>query len=207
MLTKRKATKKSLDELRKIMPVLSEKQQRACIGSARYYDVQGNFLGTFGSGLEMRVIAPESFSHLLSTGDSSRLHGTPLSSASDSTRRAVLLRYLPPHLADFEWTDQSGIFAGFTLGGTFRIGRGDWKDHHGDIMSIIAHETHHYNSGNFSGCWEEELGALMTQINCSTYDNTSHWLRQRVYERLIQTKEKLGLPINNIELMRLTRLF
>ena len=32
MLTKRKATKKSLDELRKIMPVLSENEQRGRIG-------------------------------------------------------------------------------------------------------------------------------------------------------------------------------
>ena len=32
MLTKRKATKKGLDELRKVMPVLSENEQRGCIG-------------------------------------------------------------------------------------------------------------------------------------------------------------------------------
>ena len=207
MLKKRKITRKDLDELRKTMPVLSENEQRRCVGMARYFDTSGNYLGTFGEGLEMRIIDPQKKVYLLETGASpNQLHGESIFFASDETKRAILQRhFLPTYLANFEFTDQPGIMAGFATCGQFHIGRGAWMEHAGDIKSIITHEIHHFNSGNFTGCWREEYNALMAQINSDTYNNTSPWLREHVYHRLVYTKTKLGYSINRTELMRLAR--
>ena len=71
MLKKRKATRDSLDELRKKMPVLSENQQRGCIagsGSIDWWSVandgfqeaMGQFSDTMHANV-LRVVAVDGF--------------------------------------------------------------------------------------------------------------------------------------------------
>ena len=201
----KKATKKNLDELREIMPVLSENEQRGYIGAARYYNFEGAFLGTYGSGQEMRVIDNDQLSTV--RANPNQLHGIALSAASDCTIRAVLQKnYIPSEWGDFEWRS-SGVFAGFTLEGVFVIGRGNWKDHHGNLRNVMAHEASHFNSGNFTGCPHEEVRALMAQINHSSYNYTTDWFRREVGHNLYIFRNKTGNPISFSEAMTIARAF
>ena len=53
----KKLTKKSLNELAIMMPILSEIQQKTFIGVTHYYDiVSGTFLGTVGSSNDVRFV-------------------------------------------------------------------------------------------------------------------------------------------------------
>ena len=59
MWNKRKLTKKSLNELAEIMPVLNEQERKSCIGGTQFYNLSGTFLGSVGPGNDIRIISPE----------------------------------------------------------------------------------------------------------------------------------------------------
>lgn len=52
----KKVTKKSLDELARIMPALSEEEQRSYVGGTWYFDVSGAFLEQVGTGNDVRIM-------------------------------------------------------------------------------------------------------------------------------------------------------
>lgn len=63
----KKITKKSLDELAKIMPPLSEEEQRGCIGGTLYFNESGVFLTQIGAGADARICASSDFSAFMSS--------------------------------------------------------------------------------------------------------------------------------------------
>ena len=55
----RKITKKSLEELAEVMPIIHEVEAKSFVGGTIYFDISGNRLGTVGSSDELRVVAKE----------------------------------------------------------------------------------------------------------------------------------------------------
>ena len=52
----RNLTRKSLDELAKVMPVLNEDVQHSYIAGTHYYDLDGNYIGKIGKSDDLRFI-------------------------------------------------------------------------------------------------------------------------------------------------------
>ena len=52
----KKLEKKTLDELAKIMPVITEKEQSCIMGGVKFYNESGVYLGTIGSSDELRFV-------------------------------------------------------------------------------------------------------------------------------------------------------
>ncbi len=52
----KRVLKKSLDELSKVMPIINESEQSSCVGGTFYFDAQGNYFGSKGSGDTIRVL-------------------------------------------------------------------------------------------------------------------------------------------------------
>lgn len=62
---KKKITKKTLDELRKTMPVLSEEEMSKVNGSVMYYNQSGVYIGKIGDSDELRFVGDVPFSDIL----------------------------------------------------------------------------------------------------------------------------------------------
>lgn len=55
----RKLVKKTLDELAKIMPVITENAQNQIIGAIKFYNLSGVYLGGFGGSDELRFVGED----------------------------------------------------------------------------------------------------------------------------------------------------
>lgn len=168
----KKLTKKSLDELAKQMPSVSELEQQSLIGGSFYFDQAGNFVGTHGAGNDI-IIA----NTILNSG-------IPFSIASDATIRAVLttmanamgisgeIGLIYESDNKFAVTDPSGNIS-FNCYSELMS-----SNNYYDYLSILRHEQHHQMTVGYSGSWlQNEYQSFIYQINDSSFQYASDWLR------------------------------
>lgn len=167
----KKLTKKSLDELARVMPVISEAKQRVFFGGTWYYDTSGTLVGftpdesdeirvvnsTWGTGdtLKFSEASQETQGKILSTiGQSAGISGTvQIYGVSNQNEYA---KY--SHNNDIVGVNSSGSF----------YGSGNYYD----FLSMLIHESYH-QSNRWDGSDRNELEALLYQMNHYTFGKTS----------------------------------
>jgi len=169
----KKLTKKSLDELAENMSVVNESEQQYLVGGSFYFDHAGNFIGNYGHGND--IIIANSILH----------SGIPFSLANDATINAVLTTM----------ANAMGISGGI---GVVRTGDNRYAEFNSetgkisfnlnselmssnnyyDYLSVLRHEQYHQMTAGYSGSWlQNEYQAFIYQINDSSFQYASDWLR------------------------------
>lgn len=197
----RKLTRKNLDELAKVMPVLSEEVQSSCMGGTIYVSADGIRFGKIGGSDEFYVIDAaqwRSINNPKSSDYNDPYLGERLSSCSDSTIQAVVGGYAK-NFANYTGTvcaksygDDSGTQASVSSGGELCINRyGEYVYHENDLISILEHEGEHI-SGTSGSYWHQELKAVENQVNSSYYATTSTSFREGLANYLVDIWKNLG---------------
>lgn len=169
----KKLTKKSLDKLAERMPVVSESEQQYLIRGSFYFDHSGNFVGQYAAGND--IIIANSILH----------SGTPFSLASDATINAILttmasamgisggigaIRTGDNRYAEFD--PETGKIS-FNLNSELLS-----SNNYYDYLSVLHHEHYHQMTMGYSGSWlQNEYQALIYQIDDSSFQYASDWLR------------------------------
>lgn len=213
-MKKRKLTRKNLDELAKVMPVLSEEVQACCWGGAVYFDENGNRLNRVGSSDEIRVISTTEFNQILqlSVDDPDcNYGGEALKSSSESIKNKIFQFYVSqyaPNATSYKIGNSNGNFAHSTSDGKIVINEsssGIYNEN--DLISVLQHENIHlsYLSGGFSGnvddntarlmfsSLEYELNTLMKQISLPEFQYTSTIFKESIALAIHDTWNKLAI--------------
>ena len=204
----KKLTKKSLNELAKVMPKIAEKQQRELIGCAKYYNHNGEYLGMIGTGDEMRVISNSDFDvYAAGIYEEGTLFGIGLLDASDTEKMAVLTNFLPFGITGVEFLDEpvKGQQAGLDSNGNFYINKNGFiLENASSIVNTIVHEEYHFDNEHYTGSISDgqELDTLMYQINDSSYENTNQEYRLFVANQLYNSSN-----ISYAEALQLARVY
>lgn len=181
----RVVTKKSLEELAKVMPVIHEEEARAIIGGTIYYDVSGNRLGTVGSSDEIRVVAKdewEDYNNQIGFNiekDYNKM-GTPLSLTNDATKTLVTSIYAKRF--GFLGTQ---VNSKIDLKADARIHPNDpdkvaiqynsmIMDHENDLINTMQHEKYHHITGSVGSATDDEIAAIEYQISQPEYTSTTN---------------------------------
>ncbi|MDD4730179.1 MAG: hypothetical protein PHN55_15685, partial [Dysgonamonadaceae bacterium] len=208
-------SKDSLTELAKRMPVLSEEMKSLYVGGVVYFDENGNRLGKVGASDSIRVTTLEDYeiAYQLPLNDSScEEMGSPLSSISSEGKQKIYSYYVnsyAPNASSFEFGEISDIAQCDTNGkltlNPFASGVGNENS----LISTLQHEDYHLRTisdwqssgdnsesgiiSDYTRKKENELAALMYQINQQEFKDSSSNYKSQIAESIYQTWSNLGM--------------
>lgn len=210
----RKLTRKNLDELAKVMPVISANVKSQYIGGAVYFDTNGNRLGNLGSSDEIRVITKELFDQYTKNGgENTELDelGTSFKDSSGSIQRSIIQDYINQYASEvtsFELSNMTGNIATVSSKGELTLKISSISNEY-ELISTLQHENYHLStvddwlsSGNSSPSGvlndidrknKNELETLMWQISQDEFKNTSLHYRSQIAESIYQTWQNLRM--------------
>lgn len=200
----RKVTKKSLEELAEVMPVIYKEEAKSIIGGTIYFDVSGNRLGKVGSSDELRVVAKEEwedYTDQLGFGtekDYSKM-GMSLSAANDRVKTVVASSYA-----------RNYGFQGVQVNSKVNVQADAWispndpnivairhdsmiLDHENDLINTLKHEQYHYITGHVGNIASQEIAAIEYQITQPEYSLTTKAYKEKVADYLYKQWQRMGL--------------
>lgn len=211
----KKITKKSLDELAKVMPPMSEQEQRSFIGGERYYSPSGVFLGKVGSSDQIRIVDDLMFQ--LNCGvsgfnqDPSKINiwSTSLNQASDATYQSVIRSIMAdngdiaPNMnieIDYVGTYYMRTIRGFNNSGVcsveLRVNRSEFTNgNYYDLKSTLSHEYMHWSNPDrtgVTGSIQSEEEALKAQASAGDWKNASPEYKDMFRQRCADYGINLG---------------
>lgn len=181
----RKITKKSLEELAEVMPIIHAVEAKSIVGGTIYFDISGNRLGTVGSSDELRVVAKEEWedygNHLgFNTEKDYSKMGMSLSAASDRVKTIVTSSYAK-NLGFLGAQVSSKVHLSGDAGikpdnPSIVLIQHDSMilNHENDLINTMKHEQYHYITGSVEDTASNEIGAIEYQISQSEYPSTSN---------------------------------
>ena len=201
----KKLSRKNLDELAKVMPVLSETEQRMFVGGTVYCDLSGNYLGKVGAGDDLKFIAQSDFNyyrdnHIEGMGDSF----SELSRAAQTTFVMNHSSFKYGQIAISNNSDRD--LAAEVLEGGVKIYKYDsvWNNYH-DALSTLEHEWYHFDNKHYITTGtivdvQEEIETYIAQINSAGFANTSYEYKKRVAENMyyIYTRNGINVSLNDL---------
>lgn len=201
----RVVTKKSLEELAKVMPVIHEEEARAIIGGTIYYDVSGNRLGTVGSSDEIRVVAKEEWEDYnnqigFNTEKDYDKMGIPLSATSDGVKTIVTSIYAKRFgflgaqvNSSVKLSGDAGIRPEYPYVVAIQY-NSMILDHENDLINTIKHEQYHsIITGNVDSTPYNEIEAIEYQISQPEYPSTTKEYKKKVSDYLYEQWKRAGI--------------
>lgn len=184
----KKLTKKNLHELAISMPIIDEIEQQNFMGGTFYYGCSGNYLGSSGSGSDIRIADDWG-----SIGES-----IPFSSASSAvvggvlTSMANMLGYsgivgISTYNPDkYAQTSELGQI-------TYNIGSPSFsQDNYYDFLCTLLHEKHHVDTLHDFGTLESEYYAYKNVLISFAFTQASDEYKAHVQERYDHYRNELG---------------
>ncbi len=158
-MKKRKITRKTLDELAKSMPVLTEQEQRECVGGTYFYDLNGHFIGKYGTTDTLRFISKEEYDYKSSNFGSAPPDnwGSSLSDLGSTERYTIVHNMLKDNfnvdvivgpIKSGNVSEVMGFLPNGVLG--IRPDNSTIFTNYNAFMSTLQHEADHYNSSFYS---------------------------------------------------------
>lgn len=199
----KKVTKKNLDELAKVMPVISRNRQTGYVGGTIYFDLSGNKLGTVGSSNELRVLSLSEWNDYQNAPgintelDGSKL-GISLSNASDVTKTMVATSFAQSYgfmVAQVNSNVDIGADAGIQPGSpnVLLINSNSMIFNNlDDLINTIHHEQYHL-TGAVEGTSQNEIGAIEYQISQPGYISTSNDYKIKTGDYLYAQWQRQGI--------------
>ncbi|MDR2036465.1 MAG: hypothetical protein LBQ60_00930 [Bacteroidales bacterium] len=185
--------KSSIDELRKIMPVLNEEEQSAYCGGTYYYTKDGTFIHSTGTSNNIAIEQVDSAGFVTYTG---------LSDASYADQQEFLsnLAYKTfDYSGSVSLLKNSGYVAGFMTGSDGQSGLVFSRTNmyilndYNQLFSTLEHEAYHYNNGSgiVSGARAED-GAYKQQVSGSFFAGASTEYKRLTAESWYEEVKGLG---------------
>ncbi len=209
-MRKRKITKKSLDELAKIMPVLTEQEARECVGAAKFYDISsGNSLGQIGGSTAVRFISINEFETLKSSYPTGGINGKPmtdsqvdangksLTQVSDNIKQSFVKSIISDlNISGFAFTSVTNG-SGNEMSTKIDLKNktielflcedgGFAYENYASLKNTIYHE---YLHTQYQGYTESYI--ILKQVKHSSYDNTSDEYKKQTAEYLLSVEPSL----------------
>lgn len=196
MWNKQKLTRKSLDELADIMPVLSEDEQGHCIGGADFYDLSGNFLDSVGPGSDIRIISQRDLNTAMQESQNNNDYTYKSSSSwgsyiqQESNLSSDSVKNIISHITGMNQGNilvSSGkieeaaslVTSGYYL---IQIDRTSLSLRNTEsLKSTMRHETNHIMRPT-DNTWLDEDDAYMDQTSDSSFKSLPLDYRQRIAE-------------------------
>ena len=176
----RNLTRKSLDELAKVMPALSEDVQYSYIAGTHYYDLDGNYLGKIGTSDDLRFIDKQLYENYLIAASTFEYGGETFANTSEHTQKLFLSKKTGIPVDKIQISTGSEYIAGITNLGNLRVNpSGSFWDTNTNATSTSGHEQEHYSSGDYQlqqnsiGLAKAEIRTYENQINRPEYENTT----------------------------------
>ncbi len=203
-MKKRTVTRKSLDELRKVMPVLTEQEQRECEGRAYYYDdTSGNYLGKLGTSNEIRIVNSSTFNSLKGCNDDSELFGSSrsLDSSSLSIKQNVMraMARNVGYTGNVYMSDKDVSNNGsHSIDSGIGVNRNSTLFESGnyyDFLLLMCHEKNHSETMGDLGTAKSEYEAYSAMVSRPEFQYASssykaHILERQQYYKTEMEKEK-----------------
>lgn len=204
----RKLTKKSLNELAQVMPVLSEKEQDELVGGAQLFTKDGTYLGQVGTSQEVRITTENTYTQLQSYDLSYQDSLVGNMSAGLSGQAIQTMEKVMNSIAQMAGID-SGIkievknVQGWTAYGSTTSTGGIWLNANSDtivydgcnmydFMSTIIHENYHLHDTTDKRYGDQrELNALYAEQSGYYYSLTSDAYKKENNTNIRKVKEKL----------------
>jgi len=196
--------RKTLDELKAIMPVLSETEQAMYNGGTFYFDLSGNELGKVGTGNDLKFIAQSDFNYyrdnnIEGAGDSF----SALSKAAQTTFVINHSSFESGQIAISNNSDRD--LAAEVLEGGVKIYKDDsvWNNYY-DALSTLEHEWYHFDNGHHHTTGiehvQQEIETYIAQINSAGFANTSYEYKKRVAENMyyLYAENGANVPLDNL---------
>ncbi len=206
----RKITRKTLDELRKVMPVLTEQEQREYIGKTMYFDSSsGNFLGKVGPSSEIRIVNSSTFESLKYCNDDSELYpySFALNSVNYSIQKNIITSIAREHKINLNSGASISLINVPCDSGYILYGQADLKGNieininspsytsanYYDLLMTLYHEKYHttVSRDNFFSK-EAELGAYEFERNSPEFQYASESCRNRIINKIAELKAELN---------------
>lgn len=204
----RKLTRKNLDELAKVMPVISEVEQATYNGGTVYCDLSGHYLGKVGMGDDLKFISSTDFEYYQTNNiegggksfgeldNNGRVHF--IMNNSSFERGQISIR-----------NDSDSGYAAIILEQGMVVFKNDsaWNNYH-DALSTLEHEwyhfkEHHYEANTGIEHVRNEIETYLMQINSAGFSNTSYEYKKRVAEDLYHYYTENGVNVSLDVLYRL----
>lgn len=186
----KKLSRKNLDELAKVMPVLSETEQKAFVGGTVYCDLSGNYLGKVGVGDDLKFISQSDFNYYKDNNLEGM--GVSLGGLNDAGLEGFIKNHFSFDNKIIRTSEQSELGAGLTENGNLKINTNHfaWNNYY-DALSVLEHEAYHYQKRHyiFTGTAdkiENELETYRYQMHTSTFDKTSKEFQQATFRYMSQ---------------------
>lgn len=177
----KKLTRKSLDELARVMPVISEAKQRIYFGGTFYYNNSGQLLGEIPDGNYAIKIGN-------STGDSGAID---FSASNQDTKNNVLTTMansigISGSIGFFENPENPNHMGGIDASGNIYVNSNAkiyLSGNYYDFLSVLHHEHYHQMtlSGYAFSSGQNEYQALIYEINQSGFQYTSDYYKSGTY--------------------------
>lgn len=191
---KKKLTRKNLDELAELMPIIDEIHQKGFMGGTHYYDLSGNYLGKIGASDNVRFTTPSSYQSYIPIN--AEYGGSSFANAGSGTQIAFMQKHFGT--GNIIINPSAKYAAGLDSSGNLVIDPNSsvWNNRY-DILSTLDHETIHYNHRDYlktdpNEIYQAEFTAYMTQISSSLYQQTSAAYKIEVAEALYEYSNNLN---------------
>lgn len=197
--------RKTLDELRAEMPVLSETEQRRCKGGTFYCDLSGNNLGQVGSGDDLKFCSASDFQ----TYNAGNIEGQGISfgSLNNAGQYNFILSHSSFSNAQIGKYPPGTVAAGQNADGVLAINENSfvWNNYH-DALSTLEHEQYHNAGKDYLTTGNEltsrEVSAYERQISSGTFQSTSDAYKRATADSLYEYYQKQGKSITKDEVYR-----
>lgn len=197
--------RKTLDELKAIMPVLSETEQAMYNGGTFYFDLSGNELGKVGTGNDLKFIAQSDFNYYRDNNIEGA--GVSFGSLNDAGQN----KFIDDHTSlefDIRTSIENGYDAALTTTGKLLIDENSsiWNNYY-NALSTLEHEEYHYAhnhyiTGNMT-LVDKEIETYVAQINTSNFINSSYEYKKNHAECLYNYYQQRGDNITLSEVYRM----
>lgn len=197
----KKVTKKSLDELAKVMPPLSVQEQRSCIGGSIYYSPgSGSYLGAWNDGFpDIRVINPDDFYELTRSGSAGGVTGASIGnelirlSSKLSSNDSMLSPIYSVMAQSIGYNGVVGLIPqtpenrnkyGAAQSGSIYLNPSLLDNNFYNTMSILVHEKHHCDTPeDNSDTNKSEFEAYKAMINSAYFANATEGFQKLMREK------------------------
>lgn len=202
--------KKSLNELKKLLPVVGKSEQVNYNGGTVYCNLSGVYLGKVGNGDDLRFCSEMEFSIYASSNIEGK--GISFDSLNNAGQYYFITQNSPFSNAQIN-EGGSNTDAGLSKDGTLYINENasSWNNYN-DALSTLKHEWYHYQNHHYeltgvNNIALAEIETYLDQINSSQFQSTSNEYKKNTAEYLYSYYQQTGQDVSLDDLYRLVGIY
>lgn len=199
--------RKSLEELKNIMPVIPETEQAMYNGGTVYCDLSGTYLGKVGSSDDLKFCSPMDYEHYKSCNVEGM--GVSFSALNNSAQYNFIL--LNSSFSNVQINQGGNCHAGLTEDGTLYVNENasSWNNYN-DALSTLNHEWYHYEHGHYRltgiDVVQAEIETYLYQIKDGNFASTSDEYKKTTADSLYGYYQQKGVNVSKDDIYRLVGL-